>query len=507
MMILTGLLSLPLFFIGPMFFLKKDVQVKILALVFSLLHLVYGCFVVFKFDMSLRSYQMIELISLFKPMGLHYALGLDGLSLLLVLLSLFLMPLIILGTWNSIKGSVRAYFINLFLLQICMLGTFLSVDLLLFFLFFESSLIPMLLLMGIYGGKERIFAAKKFFMFTFIGSILLFGSIITMMVLYGSVHGSPSSLMADLQSIQLPFVKNTVFSTQTVLFFGFFIAFAVKAPLFPLHTWLPDAHVEAPTGGSVILAGLMLKMGTYGMLRFLNLYFPQASEQYSWAICLLAIIGILYGAMVAFAQTDIKKLIAYSSVSHMGYIVLGIFCWNSAGHLGATFQMVSHGLTTGALFLMIGMLYERFKTREISSFGGLAEVMPNFTICFVLISFASIAVPLTNGFIGEFLILLGAFKVNPYYAVFAVLGVFLSAAYMLNLIRKVFFGKCPDKFKDLKKLDLSKREFAVLIPIIILIFFTGIYPQSIMGFVSGPGVVLESSLEANQTEGAVYVTR
>lgn len=501
-MILTGLLALPLFFIIPLFFLKKDSQIKILGFIFSLMHLTYGGFVLFRFDLSQKTYQMIELISLFKPMGIHYALGVDGLSLLLVLLSVTLMPLIILGTWNSIKGSVKGYFINLFLLQVCMLGTFLSVDVMLFYLFFESSLIPMLLLMGVYGGRERIFAAKKFFMFTFIGSVLLLGAILTMMVLHQSVHGISSSLMADLQSIQLPFVKNTLFSTQTILFFGFFIAFAVKAPLFPLHTWLPDAHVEAPAGGSVVLAALMLKMGTYGMLRFLGLYFPQASEHYSWIVCILAIIGIIYGALVAFAQTDIKKLVAYSSVSHMGYVVLGIFCWNSAGHLGASFQMISHGLSTGALFLMIGMLYERFQTREISSFGGLAKVMPNFTICFLLITFSSIAVPLTNGFIGEFLILLGAFKASPYYGVFAVAGVFLGAAYMLNMVRRVFFGPLASRFEGLEGLDLSRREAVVLIPIIILIFITGVYPQSILKFIE-----TGAEVSLHQIEGVLYALR
>ncbi|MGH1467581.1 MAG: complex I subunit 4 family protein [Bdellovibrionales bacterium] len=503
-MILTGLLFLPLLFIFPLFLLKKETHLKILGFSLSVLHLVYGAFVAFKFDKGNLSHQMVELANLFKPLGIHYSLGVDGLSLLLCALSLILMPLIILGTWKSMGPNVKPYLIGLFSLQICMLGTFLSLDLILFYLFFEASLIPMLLLMGIYGGKERIFAAKKFFIFTFSGSILLLGSIITMMILFESVNGYPSSLMADLQLIQLPFVKNTIFSTQTVLFFGFFLAFAVKAPLFPLHTWLPDAHVEAPTGGSVILAGLMLKMGTYGMIRFLGMYFPQASGEYSWAICILAIMGIIYGAMVAFAQTDMKKLVAYSSVSHMGYIVLGIFCWNEIAHQGASFQMISHGLSTGALFLMIGMLYERFKTREMSAYGGLAKVMPNFTIFFFIITFSSIAVPLTNGFIGEFLILTGAFAANKYYGIFAAAGIFLGASYMLNMVKKVFFGPVTEKFKNLKDIDLSIREMAVLSPIVIMIFLTGIYPSLITDVLEKPGD--EISREYVEGEGQ-YATK
>ncbi len=504
-MILTGLLFLPLFFIIPLFLLKREKHLKILGLSLSVLHLIYGGFVVYKFDTANLQHQMVELVSLFKPLGIHYSVGVDGLSLLLSMLSLFLMPLIILGTWESMGSRIKPYLISLFALQICMLGTFLSLDIMLFYLFFEASLIPMLLLMGMYGGKERIFAAKKFFIFTFSGSILLLGSIITMMILFESVNGYSSSLMADLQLIQLPFVKNTVFSTQTVLFFGFFIAFAVKAPLFPLHTWLPDAHVEAPTGGSVILAGLMLKMGTYGMIRFLGMYFPQASEQYSWAICILAIMGIIYGAMVAFAQTDIKKLVAYSSVSHMGYIVLGIFCWNEIAHQGASFQMISHGLSTGALFLMIGMLYERFKTREISDYGGLAKVMPNFTIYFLIITFSSIAVPLTNGFIGEFLILMGAFAANKYYGLFAVTGVFLGASYMLHMIKKVFFGPVGDKLKSFKEIDLSMREMVVLTPIVIMIFLTGIYPALVTDLLEKPGD--EVSREYVEQEESKYAVK
>lgn len=483
-MILSGLIFLPLFFIPALLFVKKTEQLKSMGLVFSLIHLAYGVYALRNFVIGLNQYQFVEGFDLFKPLGVHYAIGVDGVSLILVALSLFLMPLIILGTWDSTKERVKLYFSCLFCIQTCLIGTFLSLDLVLFYLFFESSLLPMLILLGALGGKRKVYAAKKLFIFTFGGSLLLLGSIITMMVLHESVHGVPSSLMTDLQTIQLPFVSNTLFSTQTILFFGFLIAFAVKVPLFPLHTWLPDAHVEAPTGGSVLLAGLMLKMGTYGMIRFLSLYFQEASHHYGWVVCLLALVGIVYGAMVSFAQTDIKKLIAYSSVSHMGYVVLGIFCWNSLGHQGASFQMVSHGLNTGALFLMIGMLYERFHTRDLKDFGGLAKLMPKFTICFVLVSLASISMPLTNGFIGELLILMGVFKVNLYYGLLAVCGVFLGAIYMLNMIKEVFFGETNERLIQVSPKDLSLREALVLVPIIIIIMITGLFPALITQFLN-----------------------
>lgn len=501
-MILTGFLFLPLAFIPAMFFLKKDIQVKMISFFFSLLHFATGITLLYKFNrLEIDVHQFKESFMLFKPLGLHYALGVDGLSLLLSLLTVFLLPLIILGTWSSVKENFKLYYINLFLLQICILGTFLSMDMALFFMFFEASLIPMLLLMGVCGGANRIYAARKIFLFTFVGSVFLFGAIATMSVLYESIHGSSSLLISELQRIQLPFVKGTIFSTQTVLFFCFLMAFAIKAPLFPFHTWLPDAHVEAPTGGSVILASLMLKMGAYGMIRFLPLYFPQASHHYSWFVCLLALIGIIYGAMVAFVQTDIKKLIAYSSVSHMGYVVLGIFAWNSLGAVGSSFQIISHALTTGGLFLMIGMLHERFKTREIVSFGGLAQIMPNFTICFLLLTLGSISVPLTSGFVGEFLIIMGAFQQNIYYGIVAALGVFMGAAYMLNLVRKVFYGPLNPNIDLKQAYDLNGREWCTLIPLIALVFILGVCPSLVTIF-------LDSSISLNgftSFEGAQYV--
>jgi NADH-quinone oxidoreductase subunit M len=336
--------------------------------------------------------------------------------------------------------------------------------------------------MGVKGGKRSVYAAKKLFFFTFSGSVLLLGSILTMVVLHESVFGEPSALMSDLVKIQLPFIKNTIFSTQTVLFLGFMTAFAVKLPVFPLHTWLPDAHVEAPTGGSIFLASLMLKLGGYGFLRFISLYFPQASAQYAPIVCTLALIGIVYGAVLSFAQSDIKKLVAYSSISHMGYVILGVFTWNHLGLKGASFQMISHGLSTGALFMMIGMLYERVKTKEMKEMGGLSKFMPNFTVCFLILAFANMAVPATSGFVGEFFVLAGAFKSNLFYGLTASLGVFLGAAYTLKMIKQVFYGEVRGTYVPENLYDLKPREWCVLVPIIILILALGIYPSLITGF-------------------------
>ncbi len=446
---------------------------------------------------------MVELMSLFKPLGIHYSLGVDGLSLLLVMFSLFMMPLVILGTWNLMETKIKPYLINLFALQTCIIGIFLSLDLVLFYMFFESSLIPMFLLMGMYGGKEKFFPTKVFSFFIIMSSIFLIGSIITMMVLFESFNGIMSALMADIKTMEFAFVKNTIFSTQTILFCGFLIAFGVRAALFPLHTWLPGAYAQRSTGGSIVLGMLMLTSGAYGMIRFLGLYFPQAIAQYSWAVCILAITAIIYSAVIAFSQTDVKKFMAYLSVFHMGYVVLGIFCWSSVSHTGALFQVLNHGLAIGGLLFMTGMLYERFKTSQIKDFRGLVKTMPNFTIYFLLISLSSMAVPLTVGFMGNFLIILGAFVKNKYYGVFAVLGAVLGALCMLNIIRKVFFNSVPEEFNNLSNVDLSKREIFLLTPIVILIFLMGFYPKSITSFLIKGGEEINSI----QVEESGYVVK
>lgn len=476
-MYLTGLIFLPLFFLIPLVSVKKPVQVKLLGFIFSIVHFIYSLALLFKFDQTATGFQLEEKATLVQSLGIHYALGIDGISLWLVLLTTFLLPLVFLGCWNSLNTRPRTYVTCLFLLQISMLGTFLSTDLILFYLFFESSLIPMFLMIGIWGGKQKIYATVKFFLYTMFGSIFMLGSIITMMILNFNVAGSYSSLLVDLSQLNVSFVEGSLFSTQTLLFFGFALAFAVKTPLFPVHTWLPDAHVQAPTPGSVVLAGVMLKMGTYGFLRFCFDLFPEASVSYAWFFCMLAVFGIVYGALVALVQTDIKKLVAYSSVSHMGYVVLGLFCLNELGQVGSLYQMLNHGISTGALFLLVGMIYERTHNREISFYGGLASKMPLFTIFFMIVTFSSIAVPLTNGFVGEFLILLGAFQTSPALGIGATLGVVLGASYMLWMVKRVFFGPQSEKVKEMTLPDLTWKEIACLTPLVILIFWMGLFPM------------------------------
>lgn len=476
-MYLTGLIFLPVFFLIPILFMKKPLQVKAIAFFFSIIHFAYSLGLFFKFDMTQAGFQLSEKIPLIKSLGIHYALGIDGISFWLVLLTTFLLPLIYLGCWNAMNKNPRTYAVSLFLLQTTMLGTFLSQDLVLFYLFFESSLIPMFLLIGIWGGAQKLYATVKFFLYTMFGSVFMLGAIITLMILNHSVTGTYSSLFSDLSLLNISFVQDSLFSTQTVLFFCFALAFAVKTPLFPVHTWLPDAHVQAPTPGSVVLAGVMLKMGTYGFMRFVIPLFPEAATNFGWIFCVLAVFGIIYGALVALVQTDIKKLVAYSSVSHMGYVVLGIFSFNELAHTGALYQMLNHGISTGALFLLVGMIYERTHNRDIAFYGGLAKEMPIYTIVFLIVTFSSIAVPMTNGFIGEFLILLGAFEYNYIYAIFATTGVVLGATYMLWMIKRVFFGEVSEGLKALNLKDLSIKESLSLAPLVILIFVMGLFPN------------------------------
>jgi NADH-quinone oxidoreductase subunit M len=330
---------------------------------------------------------------------------------------------VILGSWNSIDKSLKGFHCCLFVLQTAMIGTFLAMDAVLFYLFWELSLVPMYFLIGIWGGQRRIYATLKFFIFTMIGSVLMLLAMIYMMFLTQEAFGQMSASLLDFYKLDIPFIGGQFFSLQKMLFFAFALAFAIKVPVFPFHTWLPDAHVEAPTPGSVILAGVMLKMGTYGLLRWCIPLFPEAAEYWSWLFLLVGAIGIVYGALIAMVQPDIKKLVAYSSVSHMGYILLGLFAFNAYGVTGGIYQMLNHGISTGALFLLVGMIYERTHSREISKYGGLAGVLPLFTICFFIITLSSIAVPMTNGFVGEFFILLGTFQAAPAFAYVAVTGV------------------------------------------------------------------------------------
>ena len=408
-------------------------------------------------------------------LGIQYHVGIDGISLFLVLLTTVLTPIAILSSWNSIEKRVREYYLFMLMLETGMIGVFVALDFFLFYVFWEVMLVPMYFLIGVWGGQRRIYAAVKFFLYTMVGSVLMLVAIIALYFLNGATTFDFPSILANLQSGNL--VLNP--SQQYWLFLAFFFAFAIKVPLFPLHTWLPDAHVEAPTAGSVILAGVLLKMGTYGIVRFCLPMFPEATRELTPFISLLAVVGIVYGALVAMVQTDIKKLVAYSSVSHLGFVVLGIFALNEQGLQGAMYQMLNHGISTGALFLLVGMIYDRRHTRLIDEFGGLADPLPVFSTIFMIVTFSSIGLPMLNGFVGEFLILLGAFNANVTFAVVATSGVILSAVYMLWMYQRVIFGEVTNP-KNKKLVDLDFREKLILLPLVALIFWMGIYSESFL---------------------------
>ncbi len=400
---------------------------------------------------------------------IEYHLGVDGLSLLLVLLTTFLTPIALISTWTAVEERVKEFMVFFLLLEIGMVGVFLAQDLFLFYVFWEFTLVPMYFLIGIWGGPRRIYAAIKFFLYTMAGSILML-----LAILWLGLRGGTFSVPDLIAGGGIPP------EIQTWLFLAFAAAFAIKVPMWPLHSWLPDAHVEAPTAGSVILAGVLLKMGTYGFLRFNLPLFPQAAVRFAPWMALLAVIGILYGAAVSYAQKDAKKLVAYSSVSHLGFVVLGLFALNPQGIEGGILQMVNHGLSTGALFLIVGMIYERRHTREMEAFGGLWKVMPIYGALTLIVTLSSMGLPGLNGFVGEFTILLGSFGStaigSPWFAGLAALGVILAAIYMLYMFQKMFLGPA-DKPENQALKDLSWREIATLVPIIILIFWIGLYPR------------------------------
>lgn len=483
-MLLSLVVFLPVLFALLTVVWPSDKTLRPLALGFGLIEFALSLKILADFNPQTASLQFVEKYSWIERFGISYFLGLDGISLWLIILTTFLVPIIILASWNSIDKSVRGFHAALFLLETAMLGTFLAFDAALFYVFWELSLIPMYFIVGIWGGARRIYATIKFFIFTMVGSLLMLVAIIYLMYLNAEATGVMSANLLDFYRLQIPYVHGTFFSVQTILFAAFVLAFAIKVPVFPLHTWLPDAHVEAPTPGSVILAGVMLKMGTYCFLRWVIPLFPDASEHLAWIFLLLGAVGIIYGALVAMVQPDIKKLVAYSSVSHMGYIMIGMFVFNSYGITGGLYQMLNHGISTGALFILIGMIYERTHTRDIEKYGGLAAALPIYTIFFFIITLSSIAVPLTNGFIGEFLILLGVYQKEPIVAGFAVLGVVLGAAYMLWMFKRVFFGEKHGVVADEKHPleDLSFREIATLTPLVIMVFWMGIFPNHFIDY-------------------------
>lgn len=407
---------------------------------------------------------------------IEFYLGVDGLSLLMVLLTAFLTPIAILSTWSAVEERVKGFMLFFLLLESGMLGVFLALDLVLFYVFWEFTLVPMIFLIGVWGGERRVYAAVKFFLFTMFGSVLML-----LGILYLGLQTRTFAWDALLQ-------QRAVFAAaQLWLFLAFGLAFAIKVPMFPLHTWLPDAHVEAPTAGSVILAGILLKMGAYGFLRFNLPLFPQATLQLAPWMAGLAVVGILYGAAVAYAQQDVKKLVAYSSVSHLGFVVLGTFALTAQGLAGAVLQMVNHGLSTGALFLIVGMLYERRHTRQMSAFGGIWKVMPVLGALSLVVTLSSLGLPGLNGFVGEFTILLGAFRStalgSPWFAGVATVGVILAAVYLLTMFEKVFLG--PVRHEENRTLpDLNAREVLTLVPILVLIFWIGLYPQPFLNLIN-----------------------
>ncbi|UCC43097.1 MAG: NADH-quinone oxidoreductase subunit M [Candidatus Zixiibacteriota bacterium] len=402
--------------------------------------------------------------------GINFHLGIDGISLLLIVLTTILTVLCILSSWRSVTKGVKGFHISMLVLATGMIGVFCALDLFLFYIFWEVMLIPMYFIIGIWGGPRKIYAAIKFVLFTMIGSLLMLVALIYIYFEFHSLTGEYSFDLLQIMSMQVPY------QAQLWLFAAFALAFAIKVPLFPFHTWLPDAHVEAPTAGSVILAGVLLKMGTYGFIRICMPLFPEATIAYLPYICILSIIAIIYGALVSMVQKDIKSLVAFSSVSHMGFVMLGLFALNQNGVEGSVMQMINHGVSTGALFLLVGMIYERRHTRMIADFGGLAKVMPAFSVFFMIVTLSSIGLPLTNGFVGEFLILLGAFKANVVYGIVAASGVILAACYMLWMYQRVVFGKVTNAQNE-KLSDLSPREKLILVPIVVLIFWIGIYPK------------------------------
>ena len=460
-----------------------DCNAKWLALFATAATFLISLFILAQFDPANTGFQMVEEGTWI--MGMKYKMGVDGISVLFVLLTTFIMPLVIAASWD-VSVRVKEYMIAFLLLETLMLGVFMALDLVLFYLFFEAGLIPMFLIIGIWGGKNRIYASFKFFLYTFLGSVLMLVAMVGMFAEAGTTD-IPTLMTHDFSSSTLSVLGITVVGgMQTLMFLAFFASFAVKMPMWPVHTWLPDAHVQAPTAGSVVLASILLKMGGYGFLRFSLPMFPVASDLLAPLVFWMSAIAIVYTSLVALVQEDMKKLIAYSSVAHMGYVTMGIFAANQQGIDGAIFQMLSHGFISGALFLCVGVIYDRMHTREIDAYGGLVNRMPAYALIFMLFTMANVGLPGTSGFIGEFLTLMGIFQVNTWVAAVAALGVIFSAAYALWLYRRVVFG---DLIKESLKTitDMTAREKAIFAPLVIMTIWMGVYPAPILDRI-GPSV-------------------
>jgi NADH-quinone oxidoreductase subunit M len=482
--VLSGLLILPLIGAALILLVRGEDEaalsnIRYMALFTTVVTLVFSLWAWWQFDPANSAFQLVEQASWISS-SITFKLGVDGYSLPFVILTTFLMPFCILASWTSIEKRVREYMIAFLVLETLMIGVFVALDLVLFYLFFEGGLIPMFLIIGVWGGKRRIYASFKFFLYTLLGSVLLLIAVMAMWKTAGTTD------IAALLHYRFPP------QMQTWLWLAFFASFAVKLPMWPVHTWLPDAHVEAPTAGSVILAGILLKMGGYGFIRFSLPMFPDASQYFAPLVYALSIVAIIYTSLVALMQEDMKKLIAYSSVAHMGFVTMGLFSMTEQGIEGAMFQMVSHGLVSGALFLCVGVVYDRTHTREIAAYGGLVHRMPFYAAAFMVFTLANVGLPGTSGFIGEFLSLLGTFRANSWVAFFASFGLILSSAYALWLYRKIIFGKLV-KPELMGMLDLSPREMWIMAPLVALVIYYGVRPNVILEAFSAPTVALLKS--------------
>lgn len=492
--LLSLLTFLPLIGAGMILFLARGSEVDIArnsrwgAIWTSGVTFVVSIPLWFKFDQTSAKFQFVEKLEWMPQFGISYHMGVDGISLLFVMLTTLLTPICILASWDSIKDRVKEFMISFLILETFMIGMFCALDLFVFYIFFEAVLIPMFIIIGVWGGPRRVYAAFKLFLYTLLGSVLM---LVAMMAMY---FDAGTTDMVQLMDHSFPV------SMQPWLWLAFFASFAVKVPMWPVHTWLPDAHVEAPTAGSVILAGVLLKFGGYGFLRFSLPMFPDATIQFATLIFTLSIIAVIYTSLVALAQTDMKKLIAYSSIAHMGFVTAGTFTLTTQGIEGAIYQMLSHGVVSAALFLIVGVVYDRIHSRKISDYGGLVYRMPAYSLVFMLFMLASVGLPGTGGFVGEILVLVGLFQVNPWLAAFAATGVILSAAYMLFLYRRIIFGQLT-KEKLMKIKDLNAREWAIFAPLIVLTLWMGIYPSSFLDFmhVSVDNLInqVETALAAN----------
>ena len=489
---------------------QKETHYRLIALVFTTLNFLVSLLLLGGSGIEANGFSFVRNVPWIAAIGTNYHVGVDGLSVWLVILTTFIMPIAILSSWNAVEKRHAAFYVFLLLLESAMIGVFCSLDLLVFYLFFEASLVPMFFLIGIWGGEKRIYAATKFFIYTAVGSLLMLVGIIALYYLHLTATGAGTfDYVVLLNSFSTGALRLDNQIVAPLIFFSFALAFAIKVPMFPLHTWLPDAHTEAPTAGSVILAAVMLKMGTYGILRFCFGLFPEVARDTRVAglFIALAVIGIIYGALVAMVQPDIKRLVAYSSVSHMGFVILGMFSFNELGMQGALYQMLNHGVSTGALFLLVGMIYERRHTRAITEYGGIANVMPIYATFFVITTMSSIGLPFLNGFVGEFLTMLGMWQSNAVSwhwgaTMAAGTGVILAAVYLLWMLQRVLFGKITNE-KNRHLIDLNWREIGLMAPLLFLMVFMGVYPAPFLERSKASIVAVEKRLENRAAGGAI----